>query len=418
MKNLIILKKVQTYLLYSIPFFIFLSEFALDLTVSIISIIFVYLCFFEDNRKYFNFFFKVFLLWWTYLIVLSLASSDVILSLSSSLVYVRHGIFAISVWYIFEKNENSLKIFTYTLALSFIIFILSLIIELLFFNFSFFNISSNRLSGLFLEKLVAGKYLSVVAFLTTSLILFISHNKTKYIKYIISVIIFSIILIFISGERAAFIISFIALILISILLYRSKYLFILVFLTTIVTLVIISLLNFETRNRMITYSTSQVSIDLSDLSEISYSDLFPVDYSERYKASIKMFLNKPMFGYGPKMFRKICPQLENVNKEFCSTHPHGTYFQLLAEVGLIGSIPVLIMFFYIFYCMLQQLCHIFFSKLELKYDPHEIIIMSCIFSFLFPFIPSLNFFNNWNSILLYLTIGIFLYFRSNVRKVN
>ena len=49
-------------------------------------------------------------------------------------------------------------------------------------------------------------------------ILFISYNKAKYIKYVISVIIFSTILIFISGERAAFIISFITLTLISILL--------------------------------------------------------------------------------------------------------------------------------------------------------------------------------------------------------
>lgn len=221
-----------------------------------------------------------------------------------------------------------------------------------------------------------------------------------------------------SGERSAFVISFLTLILISILLYRSRYLSILIVLTTVSFLVTISLLNFETRNRMISNSISQVSINLSDLGGTSYYDLLPEDYSERYKASIIMFFNKPLFGYGPKMFRKICPQIENINKDFCSTHPHGTYFQLLAEVGLIGLIPVLIIFFYIFYCMLQQLYYILFLRLKLKYDPHEIIIMTCIFSFLFPFIPSLNFFNNWNSILLYLTIGIFIYFRSNTRKSN
>ena len=63
-----------------------------------------------------------------------------------------------------------------------------------------------------------------------------------------------------------------------------------------------------------------------------------------------MFLDKPLTGHGNKMFRFKCKDFQFKPKGVykntfgkltkkgygCSTHPHNTYMQFLAETGIIG----------------------------------------------------------------------------------
>ena len=74
-----------------------------------------------------------------------------------------------------------------------------------------------------------------------------------------------------------------------------------------------------------------------------------------------MFLDKPIFGHGVKMFRYKCeefafkPKVNYKNefgqsKEFygCSTHPHNIYLKILSETGFIGFLLSLV-YLYIYF---------------------------------------------------------------------
>ena len=74
--------------------------------------------------------------------------------------------------------------------------------------------------------------------------------------------------------------------------------------------------------------------------------IFSKTYEGHYILALKMFKQKPIFGHGPKTFRKFCSEPENyINEVACTTHPHNVLMQLLAETGLIGSLFYISIFF-------------------------------------------------------------------------
>ena len=69
-----------------------------------------------------------------------------------------------------------------------------------------------------------------------------------------------------------------------------------------------------------------------------------------YKSAYKMFTNNVFVGVGPNMFRFECNNSKYYEPNGCSTHPHNTYLQLLAETGIIGAAPII--FSFLFVCFL------------------------------------------------------------------
>ena len=50
-----------------------------------------------------------------------------------------------------------------------------------------------------------------------------------------------------------------------------------------------------------------------------------------------MYLDNKFVGIGLRNFRNFCSNPKyKIDEKSCSTHPHNTYIQLLAETGLIG----------------------------------------------------------------------------------
>ena len=111
-----------------------------------------------------------------------------------------------------------------------------------------------------------------------------------------------------------------------------------------------------------------------------------------------MFLDKPIFGHGPKMFRVICKKNKYATGvRPCDTHPHNFYIQLLAETGIIGFSFLFIALVYVIYCALKKALVIVCSVILILYLfstwQHEsalrlFLLLSQIFGQYFVFVES------------------------------
>ena len=124
-------------------------------------------------------------------------------------------------------------------------------------------------------------------------------------------------------------------------------------------------------------------------------------------SAIKMFKQKPINGYGVKMYRYECLKEKYKDIKYgCTTHPHNTYFQLLAETGIIG-------FSFIVFFAAWSL--FFFLRLVINYQRNFynplLITTSIILINLFPFITTGSFFHNGLAMLYFMPIGFFMFLK-------
>ena len=128
-----------------------------------------------------------------------------------------------------------------------------------------------------------------------------------------------------------------------------------------------------------------------------------------------MFVDNPLVGQGPKMFRVLCNDVKfNPNEDInaCSTHPHNLYVQLLAETGLLGLIFLLAFCFTIVTLILNHIV-LFIKKRESLLSDFQICWIACFIMNLWTIIPSMNFFSNLRNVIFCLPVGFFLYSRNN-----
>ena len=125
------------------------------------------------------------------------------------------------------------------------------------------------------------------------------------------------------------------------------------------------------------------------------------------QAGLEIFNDNKFFGIGIKGFRYECRKDKYFlnNPYACTTHPHNTYVQLLAETGFFGFLFVLSFYIYLAFIALK---FIFYKKYRsTKYNYYKVLVLSLIAN-LFPLLPSGSFFNNWMSITYFLTIAFFI----------
>ena len=120
-----------------------------------------------------------------------------------------------------------------------------------------------------------------------------------------------------------------------------------------------------------------------------------------------MFLDKPLLGHGPKLFRLKCsnPKYATGNKP-CDTHPHNFYIQLLAETGIIGFLFLIGILIYLSYLMIKNTWNNFLNKQALLTN-YQICLLSGLLITLWPLSPNGSFFNNYLMIVYSLQIGFF-----------
>ena len=426
-----------SYIISFVPAALIIGAFVVDLIVSFCAIVFFYISFKEKFKFYYNHWIvKLLIIFCFYLSLKSILNNEESHSIIRSFFYLRYVLFSLLICYIYNINPKFKKIFlkftTLTLAIlsihAYLIHFFNF--DLLIMNFDELSIEQNfssiltqwktpldyRISGLFYSESIMGSYIEKILPIYLGLV-FLNNKSKKY--YVYSILFFFLIVI--SGERAALALSLLFF-LIFIFVYnanlKEKFLLISIFFITF--LFIFSNPNLKTRivdNTIKNITERKVSTDLTANNEKNKKiniNFFSLGHQGHFISAYKIFKDNPIFGVGIKNFRFECKKPEYKDTYSCTTHPHNSYLQLLAETGIVGFCFIFIIFIFLSFQILKI---VFVKKIKVNTPEHYKCFLLSVFINLWPIIPTGSFFNNWTSICYFLSIGFFLgemYKRENV----
>lgn len=417
--------KFKVYHIYSaIPLFLIClypaaqisGPFLTDFFLILITVFFLFI---NNNDKEFNLYktkyWKFFLIFYIYISIRSFFVEEFFLSVKASLPYLRFIIFSLAVFYFFKKNNDLVKYFYVILFVTFCILIFDGYFQFLTGKniFGFKQLRPDRLGGLFFDELILGSYLQKIIpiFLT-----FYFYNKDLINKNIIfTLLLLSYFLVFLSGERASFLLVNLFFILFLPFFFSIKRIF---FLVISVFLLMLIFINFNTQLK----SRWIEQMSLHTFHKGISSNIFMPDHIGLFTSAIDIFKKNLFIGSGVKTFRINCKYLaedekkklkKNIpNVKFCSTHPHNYYLQLLAETGLVGFLMITSFFLLIVTSYFKILIFWFKNKKE-NIKKSYVCILSALVTTFWPLTTTGSFFNNWNSSIIFFTLGVYLFVKSN-----
>ena len=392
---------------FIIPLLI-LGPFFPDLIVSLSSLIFLIYVF---KDKFFFYFNKkpliIFFIFCAYCVLVSIfVAKDMMLSFESSFFYFRIGVFSCLIWYLIEKDKKILNYFYYALVICFSV----LVVDGYFQFFSGFNIiglpaSGDRISSFFGKELIMGSYLSRLFPLLFALFILKKKNGNFEVYYIGILFILIDVLIYIAGERASFVFLNLSTLFIIILIKKYQKFRLITFVCALVLIAGFTFAHDKSYNRMILDTAKGMGF----LEESQKKNIFTESHESLIKTAYNMFLDKPIFGHGPKMFRVICKNEKYaVGIKSCDNHPHNFYIQLLAETGVIGFSFLFIAFAYVLYCAYRQFKSIVLRQKRYLTD-YQVCLLAGILITVWPLTTNGNFFHNWLMIVYSLPVGFYLH---------
>ena len=382
-----------------------LGPFFPDLILSSLSIWFIY--FTVKNKlydKFNNIYFFIFIVFCFISIISSILSENIYVSLKSSSFYFRIGIFALLISFLIEQDRKILNYFYYSFLATFSILVVDGYLQYFTgFNIVGYKLQGVRVSSFFKDELILGSYL--VRLLPLFLALFVIREKKNslenYFFYLLFICIY--LLIFLSGERTSFFFLNLFILFQIIFLKRGKLIRMVVLFVSITSVLTLSFNDSKYYDRFILSPIKSIGFEKS----LENRNWFTPEHDSLYKTAWNMFLDKPIIGHGPKMFRIKCSDRKYAEgMKPCDTHPHNFYIQLLAEMGLVGFIFLFSSFVYLISLILKHVYKkIIYNKL--LFSDYQLCLLSGLLITLWPLSPNGSFFNNTLMIFYSLQIGFF-----------
>ena len=411
MKDKINFNNLNQLIFYSIPLALILSNFLANAAVIYLSIYGIYQIFLNRNFEVLkNNLVKIFILFCVFISINALILDVFLLSIKSSFSFIRYLFFIIGVYYLYKKNYN--------LFLNFFIIYLFILIFLFIdanyqiineginvFGFNSYYIQSERISSIFFEELILGSYVQKFTILTVCYLYCFYKKNLNYLTF--AILIISIEICFISGERTA-LFSIILFFFTFIIFFMdiSKFKKFIFLTSSIIIFLILIVQNPNVKNRIFTNT-------LENISSSNYIYFSP-GHKNHLDVALNLFKNKPISGYGSNTFRIACHEVQNKLKIIgCSTHPHNLVAQFLAEKGIIGLIFLLFFYLYI-------ISNLFKSLINFDQSIHKkkALILFSILILFNPLFPSPNFYNSWvNNIIFIIFTYCFIIGYNKIKNV-
>ena len=403
------LTKLKNYFPYLLPLLLIFSRAIADITIVLISILFLYYSFKKIGwgwlkEKWFLFalFFSAYCL--TINSALSIDSAE---TFAYAFFFLRWPIFSMALAYWILSDLRSFKkfIISLTLLLLFIIFDTwwQFFFEQDLFGFEKFN--ENRLTGPFKDNPEVGTWLAKLVLLPPLLLILydkyklqIHQNYLTYAFFIISTIVF--LTIFITGERMQLLLILASILIVFFGLISEKIFSLkkisFLLLISISVILIFSTTFPETTQRAF-YSTIEKIINWRSS-----------DYALVWQSAYDVWMQSPLFGVGLHKYREACvnlgiygtSHLNAIGSGVCF-HPHNISLQLLSETGIFGFI---IFYLMVFYLAISSLKIYFKNSLWLSFALTFNIIFTCFL----PIASSTSFFSNKYGAIIWLLIGVML----------
>jgi len=419
--------KIQKFSLNEIiiillPFFFVSGSFLPDLVCTYLGIFFFIYCIKKNNfEEYKNFIFCYLILIYIYINFNSLLSFDPKISFKTSATYLRVILFIFALSFFLKRNKNINKLFFFSSIVCFLFLFLDSTLQF-FTNYNLLAkkvIFASRISSFFGDELIMGSFVSRLLPVIIGISFLINLKNRDSIN--LAILIISGILIIFSGERLAFF-YYISLVFFYFFILQNKIIhFILIF--TLIIGIIFSY-NKATLDRIYGFTYFQYK---------QSNSIFSYRHTLHFLTAYEMFLDKKIFGHGLKSFRNLCdlPYYENLIqqkisndlklhlgdhektdsitefKNGCNTHPHNIYLEFLSELGIIGFVLFIVIFFYVLYLLLRFIFYLKKNKISNK-DISSAFMLFAVFINMFPFVTSGSYFHNWLLIINYLPIAFYL----------
>jgi O-antigen ligase len=404
MKKSIFINCISAFI-YLIPASLIIGAAVSEFFVSFAALLFlIYTIVYKDWFYYKKKIFIFLIIFFIYIVFVSLISEFPVNSLRSTLFYFRFYLMFLAIWFLLDQNKNFSKYFLLSIILPLaacFFYSLGDIYNSIRFET---KVADYRISGLFGTELIQGSYFIRFLILFVGVYALVNNNfKNKFIYY--SIFFVSIFIVLISGERSS-----IGLLLIFLFLYfifseikiieKFKIFICIIFIT------ILSLLYLPGLKERIFDNTKTLIFEAEKIK------VFSRGHQEHYESALKMFKKNMITGVGIRNFRLECrkDEYKYIGLNSCTTHPHNTYVQFLAETGIIGFLFIFSLLLYISKFLIMNFLNVIKGK---KISNSAVIFSIAIFINIFPLVPTGSFFNNWLSTVYYLPLAFFFYSLEN-----
>jgi len=373
--------------------------------------------------------FRISIIFWLSLILISFFSYNKVYSFQDSLIFIRFLLIPFFCYFIFFRDK---KVFERLLLVLFVI-VLFVSIDTLYqfinytskdgFKEDLLGFKSNwygRLTGPFGDELIPGSYLS--KFGLFGFVFLISIKKLKNNIIIQSLYLSVIILLcYVSGERMAFATFSLSLLLLFFILDGFRKSIILSILIGALFIFVAMYLHPFYNDFHVIESTQyhqgqkiekffQCESDTEKICSKIINiqpNFFEViknfhssAYGEIYLLSFKMFLDNPITGIGINNFKYLCDFNElykNMMINYkCASHPHNIYIQWLAEGGLIVFISFILYLLFLVKFIIN-------NTGDKKYKIISIMIILIMF---WPIMSTGSLIKNWFGVSTFFIIGL------------
>lgn len=407
LKNNLFLEKIYPFLAIFIPVGLLISS-GVSETFEILLIIFFLIISFQQKQFQWlkNEYFLLLMLIWTSLLINLFFTKNFNLSFIRNVSFIENILFVFAFGLVIKKKINFKFVFNFFLIITCVV-----AFDIYFEYFNKENIigiksyDPTRIASFLGKELKIGAFMLGFSFI--SLAYYFEEYSYKSLNYKLFgyfLLIIFFISILLTGERAN---SIKAIFIILLLIIFSKKNFFKYKKTFFIIILLIGFFTYFFSENI----KHRFNVILISIINNSFIDAFKeTQHGAHFYAAAKMFEKYPFFGVGSKNFRVECYKKEYENNSYkrtyerCSTHPHQIYYEFFSELGLIGSLTIL---FVIFFILLQSI-KIYRKKQNLI---HLASILFIISQFL-PLIPGGSFFNAWSATIFWLNFSILIFYNN------